>query len=257
MDYNKIVNMPCLEGMELMMDEKSVDLIVTSPPYNMSREYDIKMDFYDFLEDMEEVIGRCDKVLKDNGAICWQVGTYVEDGVIYPFDIYYHNIFDKLGYKLRNRIIWTYGHGLHCTKRLSGRYETIMWYTKGDEYTFNLDPIRVPQKYPKKKAYRGKRKGQYSCNPKGKNPSDIWDISNVKCNHPEKTSHPCQFPEALVTRLVLALSNEGNVVFDPYMGSGTVAKVCKENDRTYYGFEVNNEYIKIANERLQQSLINL
>ena len=110
--------------------------------------------------------------------------------------------------------------GLHCKKRLSGRYETILWFTKSDDYTFNLDPIRVPQKYPNKKYFKGKNKGKLSCNPLGKNPSDVWEIPNVKHNHVEKTEHPCQFPVELVDRLVLSLTNEGDVVFDPFLDLG-------------------------------------
>ena len=109
---------------------------------------------------------------------------------------------------MRNRIVWHFEHGLHCSRRLSGRYETIMWFTKGDDYVFELDPIRVPQKYPGKKYFKGPKAGQYSCNPLGKNPGDVWTIPNVKSNHVEKTGHPCQFPVELIERLVLALTRK-------------------------------------------------
>ena len=116
---------------------------------------------------------------------------------------------------MRNRIIWHFGHGLHASKRFSGRYETIIWFTKSDNYYFNIDPTRIPQKYPNKKHFKGKKRGELSCNPLGKNPSDVWDIPNVKSNHIEKTDHPCQFPVALVERFILSTTKERDIVFDP------------------------------------------
>jgi len=151
---------------------------------------------------------------------------------------------------MRNRIVWHFEHGLHCKKRLSGRYETVNWYTKGDDYTFLLDPIRVPQKYPGKKYFKGPKAGQYSCNPKGKNPGDIWVIPNVKHNHVEKTIHPCQFPVELIERLVLSMTDEGDLVFDPYMGVGTTAVAAFRHGRKAAGAETVEEYVDIAKERL-------
>jgi adenine-specific DNA-methyltransferase len=127
------------------------------------------------------------RLLHPRGSICWQVGNHVDDGEVVPLDIVLYPIFKEHGLKLRNRIVWHFEHGLHCTKRLSGRYETILWFTKSNDYTFNLDPIRVPSKYPGKKHFKGPRAGQLSGNPLGKNPSDVWIFPNVKNNHVEKT----------------------------------------------------------------------
>jgi len=163
---------------------------------------------------------------------------------------------------LRNRIIWHFGHGLHASNRFSGRYETILWFTKSKDYTFNLDAVRVPSKYPGKRHYKGPRKGQVSGNPKGKNPSDIWelmvkewdegfwDIPNVKSNHPEKTIHPCQFPVELVERCVLALTNEGDWVLDPYTGVGSSLIAAIKQNRRALGSEKEANYIDIAQERI-------
>ena len=114
------------------------------------------------------------RILHPQGSLCWQVGNHVDDGEIYPLDSLIYPICKKLGLRLRNRIIWHFEHGLHCSRRFSGRYETILWLTKSDEYTFNLDPVRVPQKYPGKKAFKGPKIGQYTCNPLGKNPGDLF-----------------------------------------------------------------------------------
>jgi adenine-specific DNA-methyltransferase len=113
-----------------------------------------------------------------------------------------------------------------------------------------LDAIRVPQKYQNKKAHKGERKGEYTCHPDGKNPGDIWLFRNVKHNHEEQTIHPCQFPEDLVARIVLATTPEGGIVFDPYMGAGTVAVVARDLNRHFVGAELEEKYHKVAERRL-------
>jgi adenine-specific DNA-methyltransferase len=159
-------------------------------------------------------------------------------------------VFERLGLRLRNRVIWTFGHGEHCKLRLSPRYETILWFTKGDDYVFELDPIRVPQKYPGKKAFRGPRAGEYVCNPLGKNPGDVWEIPNVKSAHPEKTEHPCQFPVELVERLVLSLTKPGDLVVDPYCGAGSSLVAALKHGRRAAGSDLEPRYVEIARERI-------
>lgn len=232
----------------------SAKLILTSPPYNLGKAYEQRISLDDWIADQRHVINLAVRVLQESGSICWQVGNHVEAGEIIPLDCIIVNLMRDAGLKIRNRIIWTFGHGLHCQKRLSGRHETVVWATKGDDYTFNLDPIRVPQKYPAKKHYKGPRKGQLSGHPAGKNPGDVWDIVNVKHNHPEKTSHPCQFPEALAERLVIALTNAGDLVVDPYGGSGTVGVVTERNGRRAILIEREPDYVAIARSRLRSSL---
>jgi len=155
---------------------------------------------------------------------------------------------------MRNRIIWHFEHGLHCSRRFSGRYETIIWFTKSDNYVFNLDPVRIPQKYPGKKYFKGPKAGQYSCNPLGKNPGDLWVIPNVKSNHVEKTKHPCQFPVELIERLVLSLTNEGDWVLDPFLGTGTSIIAAVRRGRRGVGAETVQKYIDLARERIQQEI---
>ena len=184
-------------------------------------------------------------------SICWQVGNHVDNGEIFPLDIILYPIFTAHGLQLRNRIVWTFGHGLHCQKRFSGRYETILWFTKSGDYTFNLDPVRIPAKYPNKRYFKGPKKGSFSGNPLGKNPTDVWDIPNVKSNHVEKTIHPCQFPVGLVERLILALTNEGENVLDPYLGVGSSAIAALKQKRRAYGCDLDERYIDIARERIR------
>lgn len=170
--------------------------------YNIGKSYELKTSIEDYLAAQETIIVELIRVLSERGSICWQVGNYVNKGEVFPLDIFYYPIFKKLGFKLRNRIIWHFGHGLHASKRFSGRYETLLWFTRTDDYIFNLDSVRVPAKYPGKRHFKGVRKGKLSGNPKGKNPADIWEIvvkdwhnelwniPNVKSNHPEKPDTP-------------------------------------------------------------------
>ena len=242
---------------------ETVKLIITSPPYNVGKEYETRVGIEQYLAQQEDVITQLHRTLTPDGSICWQVGNYVNSGEIFPLDIFYYPIFKSLGMKLRNRIVWHFGHGLHARKRFSGRYETLLWFTKGDTYTFNLDDVRVPSKYPGKRHYKGTKKGQLSGNPKGKNPSDIWllmqqewetglwDIPNVKSNHPEKTSHPAQFPIELAERCVLAMSNPGDWVFDPYAGVGSTLIAAIKQERKAMGSDKEQAYIDIARERIR------
>jgi adenine-specific DNA-methyltransferase len=232
----------------------SVKLFVTSPPYNIGKKYEKKADLKAYYALQEQIIDESVRVLADNGSICWQVGNFVENSEILPLDILLFPIFQKHNLKLRNRIVWEFGHGLHASKRFSGRYETILWFTKGDTYTFNLDAIRVPQKYPGKKYFKGPRIGEFSCNPLGKNPSDIWDIPNVKNNHVEKTVHPCQFPIELVERLILSMTNDGDLIFDPFLGAGTTSAAAVKNSRRGMGCEIVKEYYDIAVDRTKLAL---
>ena len=231
----------------------SMKLVVTSPPYNVGKEYEKKTSIDKYLVFQKEVISECVRVLSPQGSVCWQVGNFVENGEIIPLDMLLYPVFSSFGLKLRNRIIWHFGHGLHCSKRFSGRYETILWFTKSDEYTFDLDPIRVPQKYPNKKYYKGPKAGQLSCNPKGKNPGDVWNVPNVKCNHPEKTSHPCQYPVELIERLVLSLTREGDWVFDPFMGVATTAVAAILRKRKVAGAELLKDYYDVGLERIKMA----
>lgn len=239
-------------------------LIITSPPYNLGKVYEKETDLDEYLKSLAPTVVQLVRILSNEGSLCWQVGNYVNKGEVYPLDVFYYHLFKSYGLKLRNRIIWYFDHGLHASKRFSGRYETLLWFTKSDQYTFNLDPIRVRSKYPGKRHFKGDKKGELSGNPLGKNPSDIWhivlndwetalwNIPNVKNNHPEKTVHPCQFPIELVERCVLALTNEGEWVFDPFSGVGSALLAALKNNRKAMGCEKEEGYLDIARERIAQ-----
>lgn len=243
----------------------SVKLIVTSPPYNLGKVYEEAIHLEKYLQNLTPIVDQLIRVLAVDGSLCWQVGNYVMDSEIVPLDIVYYPYFKSRGLKLRNRIIWHFDHGLHCSKRFSGRYEVLLWFTKSDSYTFNLNSVRVPSKYPGKTNYRpGPNYGKPSGNPLGKNPSDIWRVvekdwetsmwcvPNVKANHPEKTIHPCQFPIEVVERCVLALTNENDWVLDPFSGVGSAILAALRHKRRGLGCERDEQYIEIAKQRIAE-----
>lgn len=265
---NEVILGDTWKEVKKLPDEK-FQLIITSPPYNIGKEYEVRKSLDDYLFSYRDLIRELKRILKPTGSICWQVGNYIKDGEVFPLDIEFYQIFKEHGFKLRNRIVWHFGHGLHAKNRLSGRYETILWFTKSDEYKFDVDPIRIKQKYPGKRHYKGNKKGQPSGNEKGKNPSDFWDdsetlsklktdwekliweIPNVKANHKEKTVHPCQFPIELVKRFVLALTDEQDWVLDPFAGAGSTGAACALTNRNSVGIERDSEYKKVAQQRIK------
>lgn len=251
----------CFDMLQEMPDE-CVDLIITSPPYCMGKSYENPKDDIDtFTEKHKRLFPEMYRVLRDGGSLCWQVGYHIKDGVVTPLDFVIYDIIRNHMDKeisenmfLRNRITWTFGHGLNNTNRFSGRHEVILWFTKGNKYSFDLDSVRIPQKYPGKRAYKGDNKGEYSGNPLGKNPSDVWDIPNVKSAHVEKTEHPCQFPVAIPQRLIKALSPVNGLVLDPFVGSGTSGIASILEGRKFVGSEMNDKYYEIAYDRTELAL---
>lgn len=245
------------------LQEGKFQLIVSSPPYNLGKSYEKKQKIDEYIENYRRIIQELYRVCHNEGGVVWQVGNCVEKGEVFPLDIYFYPLFLEAGFKLRNRVIWHFGHGLHASKRFSGRYETALWFTKSDDYVFNLDAVRVPSKYPGKRHYKGEKAGLPSGNPLGKNPSDFWDflanewedgvleIPNVKSNHPEKTIHPCQFPIELVERFILALTNENDWILDPYGGVGSSLIAALKNKRKGLIIDKELQYLKIAEQRVR------
>lgn len=240
----------CQDLMKQIPNE-SVQLAVTSPPYNIGKSYEVRSTLEEYIEQQRGVITDLTRTVADGGSICWQVGNHVYKGEVFPLDAELYPVFKSLGLHMRNRIVWHYEHGLHANRRFSGRYEVICWYTKGEgRHYFDVDELRIPQKYPNKRYFRGPRIGELSGNPNGKNPGDVWIIPNVKWNHVEKTVHPCQFPIELVERLVLSMTRPGDMVFDPYGGVGSSVVAAVLNGRRGVMAETLDEYIDIAGQRL-------
>ena len=244
------------------LPNNSFKLVVSSPPYNIGKEYEKQTALEYYLDWQREIITELCRLVATDGSIVWQVGNFIDNGEVFPLDIYFYPIFKSLGMQLRNRIVWHFDHGLHASKRFSGRYEVMLWFTKTKDYTFNLDSVRVPSKYPGKLHYKGKKIGQPSGNPLGKNPSDYWqlicqewengimEIPNVKSNHPEKTEHPCQFPIELVERCVLALTNKDDWVLDPFGGAGSSVIAAIKHQRRGMAIDQEPKYLEISKDRI-------
>jgi DNA modification methylase len=261
---------------------QTIDLIITSPEYMVGKEYEQHRSLATWIATMGFLFQQAKRLLTPTGSLVLQVGNHIDKGMVVPLDHVLAASTAPDYWILKNRIIWTFGHGLHATHRFSGRYETVLWYSLNPNPKFNLDGVRVPQKYPNKRHFKGPKKGELSGNPLGKNPGDFWElplsederrrlvmgtwdipslaeeewnegvfrISNIKNNHPEKTSHPCQFPEELVRRMVLALTNEGDTVLDPFVGSGTTSVVARRYGRHSIGIDRSEEYLGVAQRRL-------
>lgn len=231
------VNIICGDAIEKLKDIKSesIDLIVTDPPYNLSKDYGNTKDnlkFEKYIEFSKKWLNECYRILKNDGTI------YVFMGM--RFISYLYTIMERdIGFKFNSWITWFYTQGIGKTKGFSPRHDDILMFTKGSKYTFNLDDIRVPQKY-----YRSVN------NMRGANPGNVWEFSHVHYCNENRFSHPTQKPEGLFERMILASSNKADVVLDPFLGSGTAARVSKELERDFIGIEINPEYVKIANERL-------
>jgi adenine-specific DNA-methyltransferase len=250
-----LLNGDCKDLLKAIPDG-SISLALTSPPYCMGKEYEAGNTIEDFITAHEELLPEIMRVVKPGGSICWQIGYHVANNHVTPLDYLIFDAMRKLKTPpvLRNRISWTFGHGYHCERRFSGRHETVLWFTKGADYPFDLDAVRVPQLYPGKVANKGPSKGKPSGNPLGKNPGDVWDIPNVKANHPEKLNHPCQFPIALVSRLVNALTVEDDIVLDPYAGVATTGVAALRAGRRFIGSELDEDYANIGSARLIETV---
>ena len=257
---SKLIDQPIIfygdveEALDKMPEAPIFDLVITSPPYDIGKPYEKKVPLKDYLKTQKRIIEKILKRLKPTGSVCWQVGNYVSDNEIVPLDYLFAPIFQEAGLKLRNRIVWHFGHGLNSKRRFSGRYEVVLWYTKTDNYIFNLDDVRIPQKYPGKRHFKGAKKGQLSGNPLGKNPEDVWDIPNVKSNHVEKMDHPCQYPVGLAERLILATTNKGDLVFDPFAGVASSGVGALLHGRNFWGCEIMKNYADQGKERLIETL---
>lgn len=241
----------CLQAMKEIPDEL-IDLTITSPPYNIGKEYEELAELDDYLGWCKDWIEQVHRITVDNGTFWLNIGYLEVEGKGLAVPISYL-LWDKTPFYLLQEVVWNYSAGVACRKRFSPRNEKLLWFVKDPKsYVFNLDDVRDPDvKYPNQK-----KNGKLRCNPLGKNPSDVWQISKVtsgkKRSSPERTPHPAQFPVALVERMLKSSSNAGDLVLDPFMGSGSTAECALKNDRYVIGFELKSEYIGYAESRINQ-----
>lgn len=230
-------------------DQILFDCTITSPPYNIGKEYEKELSVQEYVTWCNNWIKQIYQLTKSEGTFWLNVGytSVPRKGRAIPIP---YLLWDKVPFYLNQEVVWNYGAGVACKNYFSPRNEKILWYVKDStKYTFNLDPIRdLEVKYPNQK-----KNGKLRCNPLGKNPTDVWQIPKITSGRScdERTPHPAQFPEELVRRLLLCSTNKGNLVLDPFMGSGTTAKVCLEQNRLFVGFEISEKYCHIARNRIE------
>lgn len=244
-----IYNMDCLTGMK-ELPASLINLTVTSPPYNIGKEYEEISHISDYISWCEKWMKEIYRVTKENGSFWLNVG-YLESpdkGLAVPIP---YLLWDKSDFYFLQEVVWNYAAGVACKKRYSPRNEKLLWYVKDrHSYTFNLDDVRDPNvKYPNQK-----KNGKLKCNPLGKNPSDVWQIAKVTSgknrSSSERTAHPAQFPLEMVDRIIKSSSNVGDLILDPFMGSGSTAECALRNGRFVIGFELESKYIGYAKQRI-------
>lgn len=234
------------------LDGLPLSLTVTSPPYNIGKEYETNQPVEQYLDWCESWIAEVYRLTKSNGAFWLNLGYLALSGRAKAIPIPYL-LWDRIPFFLNQEIVWNYGAGVASRKAFSPRNEKFLWYVKDSEdYVFNLDDVRDPDvKYPNQK-----KNGKPKCNPLGKNPTDVWQFPKVTSGSnrksKERTPHPAQFPVAVIDRIIKACSSPGDVIFDPFVGSGTVAEVALRNRRSVVGIEIEPNYVRIASERLER-----
>ena len=254
-EFGLLYNMDCELALKRLRSQELIDCTITSPPYNIGKEYESVLPHEQYVDWLVDIFDLTQCITKKDGSLLLNVGYLSIENVGHAIPITYL-LWNRINMFLQQEIIWNYGAGVSAKKYLSPRNEKILWYVKDkDNYTFNLDEIRDPDvKYPNQK-----KNGKLRCNTLGKNPSDVWQIAKVTSgtnrSSKERTSHPAQFPEDLITRLIKGFTNLGDVILDPFMGSGTVADVAIKNKRKYLGFEILPQYCDIAKARIESTIL--
>ena len=249
-DDVKIYCEDCLEGMRRIPDG-TVSLTVTSPPYNIGKEYEKVMGHDSYLEWCETWLSEIHRITRPNGTLWLNLGYFELPGRAKALPIAYL-MWQKIPFYLVQELVWQYGAGVSTKKMLCPRNEKFLFYVKNPlDYTFNLDEVRDPDvKYPTQK-----KNGKLKCNPLGKNPGDVWYIPKITSGEnrasKERTAHPAQFPLALIDRIVRLSSQPSEIVFDPFLGSGTTAVATVRNKRRFLGFEIREDYCRIAVDRME------
>ncbi|NEP46563.1 MAG: site-specific DNA-methyltransferase [Okeania sp. SIO2H7] len=248
-----IYRQDCLEAMAVLPD-KIIDLTVTSPPYNIGKDYEKSLPLEEYLSWCVLWIKEVYRMTANRGAFWLNLGylSIPERAKAIPIP---YLLWDKIPFYLIQEIIWNYGAGVAGKKFFSPRNEKFLWYVKNpDCYTFNLDEVRDKNvKYPNQK-----KNGKIKVNPLGKNPTDVWNFPKVTSGKnrasKERTSHPAQFPVAVIERIIKAASNPNEIVFDPFIGSGTTAVAALSLNRQVIGFEIREDYCDIAASRIEDFL---
>lgn len=244
MEVNKAYLGDCIDVMKTL-PSKSIDLIFADPPFNIGIKYDVhndNMPYEEYYNWSKKWIKETHRLLKDNGTI------YIAIGDEFAAEI--NIILKRTGFYFRNWIIWYYTFGQNQRKKFNRSHTHILYFTKGKkQFTFNDLEIRVPS--ARQLIYKDKR-----ANPSGKIPDDVWQFSRVCGTFKERIGkHPCQMPESLLERIIYVSSNEGDIILDPFGGTGTTSAVAKKLKRKFLTMEISEEYYNIILRRLNFEII--
>jgi site-specific DNA-methyltransferase (adenine-specific) len=234
-NWNRLI---CGEAAQEMarLPDTTVDLLIADPPYNLGKDYGNNQDlkaWHEYEGFTRTWLAQAVRLLKPNGSI------YIFMGVRFIAKLFLM-LEEEFQLKFNGWITWHYTQGMGRKTGFSPRHEDILYFTKSEQFTFNLDPVRVPQKY-----YRERN------NMTGANPGDVWTFSHVHYCSAERQPHPTQKPEALLERMIKASSNPGDLVLDPFVGSGTTCRVAQVLGRNWLGIEVNPDYVRMSQQRLE------
>ena len=230
---------------------KSISTIVTSPPYNINKNYGKYKDNVNFEEWeklIDQVFKQAKRVLKDNGSFFLNVSPVPNKKTkeIIPLDAICYQIGKKNNFYLRNSIIWHFNNMQNCTNRLSGRWESILWFVKDiNNYIFNLKKIKIP--YITKNDKRLNPNG-------GRNPTDVWYFNRVNNMTKKKLGIekiPTMYPIPMIERIIKMSTNENDQILDPFVGSGTTLIACANLKRRGIGIDIDKKYRKIIEKRLK------
>jgi site-specific DNA-methyltransferase (adenine-specific) len=212
-----------------------IDLIVADPPYNLGKDYGNNRDlrhWNEYATFTRGWIAQATRLLKPAGSLYVFMGVRFIARLLIILE-------DEFDLNFNGWITWHYTQGMGRTTGFSPRHEDILYFTKTENYTFNLDEIRIPQKYFRERN-----------NMAGANPGDVWEFSHVHYSNPERENHPTQKPEALLERIIKASSNPGDIVLDPFVGSGTTCRVAQILGRKWIGIDINPDYIAMSQKRV-------
>lgn len=239
------------------LPDGSCTALVSSPPYNVGKKYGDSassdcMRHVAYIGWLSMVLSEAARILRDGGVLALQVGSTRDHlDQIVPIDMLVHDIIIKTGLTFQNRVIWQVQHGLTPKRRLAGRHETVMIYSKGVPAHFNANSARIPQKHPGKRGFKGRNQGRLTGNPLGAWPIDVWQIPNIGASNGQRTGHPCQMPEELAKRIIQLYTMPGELVCDPFSGSGTTHAMCIETGRRFTGCDL--MYSDIRERRLAKA----
>lgn len=256
-DLNEVAEGDCVQVLS-GLPAGCADLVFADPPFNIGYRYDVyddKRAKSDYLDWTEKWLAAAVRVLAPNGSFFLAIGD--------EFVAEHKVLLDRLGLTMRNWIVWHYTFGVNCSKKFNRSHAHILYYVRDPKnYKFFPDAVRVPS--ARMTTYADRR-----ANPVGKLPddtwvlrpqetdehfqadSDTWHVPRVCGTFSERLGHPCQMPEAVLDRIIRVASETGDLVLDPFAGSGTTLAVAKKLDRRYFGVELSEQYADGVRKRLQ------